>query len=88
MPKGYKLLKKINKIYGKNMPKKLNGFDDAIIGLNVEQKRLIYSTTKCIKILKKTMPTNDAIDHFYLDVYNGKTNKNQPLFCEDFLIKK
>jgi hypothetical protein len=45
------------------------GFDDAVVGIEEEQMRLVYSVSKCIEILKRNgMDDIDAIEHFELNV--------------------
>ena len=50
--KGKKKLNLITQVYGKNTFDKLRNFDCAIIGVEVETDKLIYSVKECIKILK------------------------------------
>lgn len=40
---------------------KADGFDEAIIGVDETQMRLIYSVKKCIEILMRDMTEDDAI---------------------------
>jgi len=86
--KGKKKLNLIVEIYGEKTLVKIRYYDDAIIGFEVETKRLIYSVKKCIKILEKKMPTDEAIDHFYTEIYAETKHLGNVIFCEDFLIKK
>lgn len=45
------------------------GFDDAVVGIEEEDMRLVYSVSKCIEILKSGgMGDIDAIEHFELNV--------------------
>ena len=50
--KGAKKLNSILEIYGEITLEKIDGFDGAVIGVEVITNRLIYSVKKCIKILK------------------------------------
>jgi hypothetical protein len=86
--KGQKKLNLIIKIYGEKTLEKIDGFDNAIIGVEVKTDRLIYSVKKCLEILKKQMPTEEAIDHFYMDIFSGSQQESKVIFCEDYLIKK
>ena len=86
--KGRKTLNLLNEVYGKNTLVKIRYFDNAIIGFEVETKRLIYSVKKCVNILKIKMPIEDAIDHFYTEIYSDQKHFGKVIFCEDYLIKK
>jgi len=86
--KGEKKLNLIVEIYGEKTLEKIDGFDNAIIGLEVKTDRLIYSVKKCVNILKTKMPTEEAIDCFYMEIYSVNINENKVIFCEDYLIKK
>jgi len=85
---GIKILNLLNEVYGKNTFVKIRYFDTAIIGFQVETKRLIYSVNKCIKILKKKMSEEEAIEHFYSEIYSDTKHFGSVIFCEDYLIKK
>lgn len=74
--------------YNNNTLQKIKNFDYAIIGVEVETDKLIYSVKKCIKILKKKMSEEEAIDHFYIEIYSEIKHFGNVIFCEDFLIKK
>lgn len=81
--KGQKILLLRNEVYGKNKPFVLDGFDNAIIGIDVIGERLIYSTKKCISLLKKQMPTEEAIAYFYTEIFDNEEYKKSVIFCED-----
>lgn len=85
--KGERTLSLILQVYGEKTLEKVDGFDNAIIGIDVETNRLIYSVKKCIKIMIKQMPVEEAIDHFYMVVFSENTKLNKVIFCEDYLIK-
>jgi hypothetical protein len=86
--KGKKKLNLISKIYSKKNLEKIEGFDNAVIGLEVKTDRLIYSVKRCLKILKEKMSAEEAIDYFYMDVFSENAEENKVIFCEDYLIKK
>jgi hypothetical protein len=86
--KGQKKLNLIVEIYGEKTLEKIDGFDNAVIGLEVKTDRLIYSVKKCVNILKTKMSTEEAIDFFYTDIYSQNAKENKVIFCEDYLIKK
>jgi hypothetical protein len=86
--KGAKKLNSILEIYGEITLEKIDGFDSAVIGVEVITNRLIYSVKKCINVLKTKMPTEEAIDHFYMDIFSENAIENKVIFCEDYLTKK
>ena len=45
-----------------------DGFDDAIIGVDSNSVRLIYSVSKCIEILSKDMDEVEAVEYFDFNV--------------------
>lgn len=74
--------------YNNNTLQKIRNFDYAIIGIEVETDKLIYSIKKCIKIIKIKMPHEEAIEHFYSEIYSNTKYNGKVIFCEDYLIKK
>lgn len=60
-----------------------DGFDDAIIGVELNTFRIIYSTTKCIEILCKDMSEDDAREYFDFNVVGGYIGEKTPIFCND-----
>jgi len=63
---------------------KIEGFDEAIIGVDEYSLRIIYSVKKCIEILSIDMPEEDAIEHFYYNVSGGYVGDKTPIFCFDY----
>jgi hypothetical protein len=45
-----------------------DGFDDAVIGLDENTMRLIYSVSKCLEILQRDMNEADAMEYFTYNV--------------------
>jgi hypothetical protein len=62
-----------------------DGFDEAIIGLEIETNRVIYSVKKCIEILCEDMSEDDAREHFDFNVAGGYVGEQTPIFCNDEL---
>jgi hypothetical protein len=63
---------------------KVEGFDDAIIGIDESSMRLIYSESKCIQILiEQGMTHEDAIEHFQYNIKNGYVGESTPIWCSD-----
>jgi hypothetical protein len=66
---------------------KADGFDEAVIGIAsdfIEVPRLIYSVTKCLKILQERdgMDDSEAYEYFTYNVSGGYF-KNMPIWCWD-----
>jgi hypothetical protein len=62
-----------------------DGFDEAIIGLELNTNRVIYSVKKCIEILCEDMSEEDAREHFDFNVAGGYVGEQTPIFCNDEL---
>lgn len=64
---------------------KADGFDEAIIGIDDETMRLIYSVSKCIDILKKDMEEEEAVEYFNFNVRGAYMGEKTPIWCIDDL---
>lgn len=63
---------------------KADGFDDAVIGLDEQSMRLVYSVSKCIAILKtEGMTEEDALEHFSFNVSGAYMGDQTPIWCND-----
>lgn len=82
-----KILSLLIQVYQEKSLEKIEGFDNAVIGIEVKTNKLIYSVKKCISLLKKQMPIDEAIDHFYMEIYSENVITKKAIFCEDYLIK-
>ena len=60
-----------------------DGFDYAVIGIELPSMRLIYSVTKCLSILMQDMEEIDAIEHFNYNVSGGYVGEQTPIWCWD-----
>lgn len=59
------------------------GFDDAVIGVDETEMRLIYSVSKCLEILEQTMPPGEAVEHFMFNVVGSYVGPKTPIWCWD-----
>ena len=61
------------------------GFDDAVIGIETDTFRLVYSIPKCISILmgKYSMEYDEAIDFFHYNVSGSFVGEKTPIWVED-----
>lgn len=60
-----------------------DGFDDAIIGLDEKEMRLIYSVSKCIDILSVDMSHEEAVEYFEFNVSGAYMGEKTPIWCYD-----
>ena len=62
-----------------------DGFDDAVIGVELPSMRLIYSVTLCLGILMvdEEMSLEDAIEHFEFNVSGAYVGEQTPIWCHD-----
>jgi hypothetical protein len=61
-----------------------DGFDDAIIGIDLNSMRVIYSISKCIEVLMEDMEEIDAIEHFDYNVFSAWVGEKTPIWCRDY----
>jgi hypothetical protein len=65
---------------------KADGFDDAIIGFDDKQMRLIYSMKKVIEILEKEgMNNEEALDYYYYNIHGAYMGDKTPIWCVDII---
>lgn len=64
---------------------KADGFDEAIIGIEENSTRLIYSVSKCIDILCRDMDEEEALEYFYYNVHGAYVGEKTPIWCKDDL---
>ena len=81
-----KALERILEIYSDETFLKADGFDEAIIGVDETQMRLIYSVSKCIAILCRDMTEEDAFEYFSVNVEGSYMGHNTPIWCHDTFI--
>lgn len=65
---------------------KADGFDDAVIGASEDFNqpvRLIYSVSKCLKILEGDMSELEALEHFNYNVSGAYVGERTPVWCWD-----
>jgi len=63
---------------------KADGFDEAVIGIDLSTMRLVYSVSKCLEILTfEGMTMEDAIEHFDFNVRGSYVGEKTPIWCED-----
>ena len=59
-----------------------DGFDEAVIGFDINNYKLIYSVQKCIDILiEQGMLEVDATEYLYYNTFNAYVGESTPIFC-------
>lgn len=77
------MLQNILDHYGEESFLIADGFDEAIIGVDEIGMRLIYSVKKCIEILCRDMPEEEAWEHFSYNVSCAYVGEQTPIWCFD-----
>jgi len=63
---------------------KVNKFDAALIGIDEESMRLVYSIKKCLEILiKEGLDEESAIEHLYFDIIGDNIGIPYPIWVTD-----
>lgn len=66
---------------------KADGFDDAVIGVDTNTMRLIYSVRLCVEILVlQGMDMFEAIEYFDFNIRGSFVGEKTPIWCEDMFI--
>ena len=60
-----------------------DGFNDAVIGVEINSMCLIYSVSKCLEILVEHMSEEDAIEYFEYNISNAYVGEQTPIWCYD-----
>ena len=61
-----------------------DGFDEAVIGLDVNSMRLIYSIGRCTEILvDEGMSYEDATDYLWYNPITSYVGELTPIWCDD-----
>jgi hypothetical protein len=77
------MLEDILEYYPEEEILKADGFDDAIIGIDWNNMRLIYSVKKCIDILSEHMSEEEATEYFEYNVSSAWVGEKTPIWCFD-----
>jgi len=61
-----------------------DGFDSAVLGIDENSMRLIYSVEKCLKILMdQGMDMTEAVEYFDFNVSGSYMGEKTPIWCDD-----
>lgn len=66
---------------------KADGFDKAVIGIELDTMRLIYSKLKCIEVIMLTsdLSYDEAIEFLDFNVFGSYVGELTPIWCDDTL---
>ena len=75
----------IIEMYGEESFLKADGFDSAVIGVDRNSMRLVYSVAKIMNILviEEKMSVQDAMEHFEYNIEGGYVGERTPIWCYD-----
>ena len=60
------------------------GYDNAVIGIDVDSERIIYSIRKCLEILVALgLNEDESVDYLQNNTMNEYTGNNRPIWCDD-----
>jgi len=79
------MLEGILEYYDEETFLKMDGFDNAVIGIDERTMRLIYSERICIEILmqEQDMSIEDAIEYFEFNTKGAYFGEKTPIICSD-----
>jgi hypothetical protein len=77
------LLDKIVSAFEEEEFLRADGLDEAIVGVDYDNMRLIYSVKKVIEILKRDMNSDDAWEHFAFNIAGAYVGEKTPIWCYD-----
>jgi uncharacterized UPF0160 family protein len=63
---------------------KIDGHDNAVIGVDLKSMRLIYSVNEIIKNLKNDMSEKDAVEFYEFNIAGSHFGDMTPILCEDY----
>jgi hypothetical protein len=80
-----KKLQKILEAYPDEQFTVADGFDEAVVGIDTENGRLVYSVPTCVDILmnKHGMDYEEAIEFFHYNVADAFVGYQTPIWIND-----
>lgn len=82
--KNEKILDKILSAFDNDTFLKIDGHDNAVIGVDLKSMRLIYSVSVIIKNLMNEMNEQDAVEFFEFNIACAHLGDLTPILCEDY----
>ena len=81
--KNSEILHSILNTYEEDTVLTVDGYNQAIIGIDQNTTRLIYSYTKIIQILMEDMTREEAIEYFEFNIQSAYLGDQTPIYCMD-----
>lgn len=63
-----------------------DNLDDAIIGFDQVGWRVVYSKSKCVEVMSRDMPVEEAIDYLNYNTYSAYVGPKTPIWVDDEVI--
>jgi hypothetical protein len=82
------MLEEIIEYYPDETFLKADGFDEAVIGVEIPSMRLIYSVKKVIETLitEDEMSLEDAMEHYEFNIRGSYMGELTPIWCDDMYL--
>lgn len=79
-----KILDKILSAFEDDTFLKIDGHDNAVIGVDLKSMRLIYSVEEIIKNLMNDMSEEDAVEYYEYNIACAHLGDLTPILCENY----
>lgn len=63
----------------------IDGYDDCILGIDIDSMRLIYSVDSIILKLSNDMSEEDAVEYFNFNIQGAYFGEQTPIYCYEDL---
>jgi hypothetical protein len=82
------MLRNIIECYPEEEIIKADGLDAAVIGIEINSMRLIYSSNKIIEILMldNNMEFQDALEYYEFNIVGAYIGEKTPIYCDDMYL--
>jgi len=77
------IFEQIQTLYPETSFLTIKGMDEAIIGYEWNNHKLIYSQAIIIKVLCRDMCEEEALDYFYYEIADTNDDDCSPIICMD-----
>ena len=67
---------------------KADGFDQAIIGVDIIAERIVYCKQKMVEILTQEMDEDEAIEFLEFNTWNAYVGEHTPIYIDQMTLKE